>query len=255
MSSHPNAQETSQTPPRPLGHLGQLLETPTPPIPPPTTLTGRTCTLAPLSPTHYPLLHKAICLPPAPPGLWDYMLRGPFPHFPDFEDAMNSLLDNAGDSKQYFVICTDPEDGAGGERVPMGMLSLIEINPAYRSLEIGNVIYAPALQRTVAATEANWLLLRHSFGLGYRRVVWKCNDLNGASKRAALRLGFEYEGVSKCHMVVRGRNRDTAWFAMVEVGWPVAERALVEWLGEGNFDGEGRQREKLEDVRKKLEAQ
>lgn len=249
MSSHPNAQEASQTPPRPLG---QLLETPTPPFPPPTTLQGRACTLIPLATHHYPLLHKALCLPPAPPTLWDYMLRGPFPALADFEDAMNSLLNNDQDSKQYFVICTSPDDGSG-ERVPMGMLSLIEINPAHRSLEIGNVIYAPALQRTVAATEANWLLLRHAFGLGYRRVVWKSNDLNEASKRAALRLGFEYEGVSKCHMVVRGRNRDTAWFAMVEEGWPVAGRALGEWLGEGNFDGEGRQREKLEDVRRRVE--
>ncbi|OBT77504.1 hypothetical protein VF21_05224 [Pseudogymnoascus sp. 05NY08] len=249
MSTHPTAQEASQTP-RPMG---QLLETPTPPFPPPTTLEGRACTLTPLSSAHYPLLHRALCLPPAPPGLWDYMLRGPFPEFADFEVAMNSLLNNDRDSKQYFVICTDPDDG--GERVPMGMLSLIEINPAHRSLEIGNVIYAPALQRTVAATEANWLLLRHAFKLGYRRVVWKCNDLNEASKRAALRLGFEYEGVSKCHMVVRGRNRDTAWFAMVEEGWPLAGRALEEWLGEGNFDGLGRQREKLEDVRRRIVAQ
>ena len=99
---------------------------------------------------------------------------------------------------------------------------------------------------------ANWLLLRHVFALGYRRVVWKCNDLNEASKRAALRLGFEYEGVSKCHMVVRGRNRDTAWYSMVEDGWPLARKALVEWLEEGNFDGKGNQKEKLEDVRRRV---
>jgi RimJ/RimL family protein N-acetyltransferase len=178
------------------------------------------------------------------------MLRGPFPVFADFEDAMNGLLNNDRDSKQYFVILAAAE--AGGERIPMGMLSLIEIKPSYRSLEIGNVIYAPALQRTAAATEANWLLMRHAFGLGYRRVVWKCNDLNEASKRAALRLGFEYEGVSKCHMVVRGRNRDTAWYAMVEEGWPLARRALEEWLAEGNFDGKGRQRVKLEEVRRRV---
>ncbi|KFY76899.1 hypothetical protein V499_03590 [Pseudogymnoascus sp. VKM F-103] len=110
MSTDPTAEEASQTP-RPMG---QLLETPTPPFPPPTTLEGRACTLTPLSTTHYPLLHKALCLPPAPPGLWDYMLRGPFPEFAEFEDAMNSLVNNDRDSKQYFVISTDAGDG--GER-------------------------------------------------------------------------------------------------------------------------------------------
>ncbi|KFY53072.1 hypothetical protein V496_07950 [Pseudogymnoascus sp. VKM F-4515 (FW-2607)] len=249
MSTYPTAQEASQTPARPMG---KLLETPSPPFPPPSTLEGRACTLTPLSTAHYPLLHKAVCLPPAPPGLWDYMLRGPFPEFAKFEDAMNDLLNNNQGSTQYFVICTAADGDGGAERIPMGMVSLIDIKPAHRSLEIGNVIYAPALQRTAAATEANLLLMRHAFALGYRRVVWKCNDLNEASKRAALRLGFEYEGVSKCHMVVRGRNRDTAWYAMVEDDWPVAERALVEWLKEGNFDGDGRQKEKLEDVRRRV---
>lgn len=247
--------------------LGKLLETPAPSFPEPVVLKGKACTLAPLAPAHFPSLYEAVCAPGLS-YLWDYMLSGPFPSLPDFESYLSGLIKNNQDTTQYFTILapilepntrhrpqadSTAQDPSSTHK-PVGMTSLINISASQRSLEIGNVIYAPALQRTVAATEAVSLLLHHVFALGYRRVVWKCNDLNAPSKRAALRLGFEYEGLSRCHMVVKGRNRDTAWYSIVEDGWPGVRSGLQGWLGEGNFDGQGAQREKLEDVRRRLEG-
>ncbi|HEU5352009.1 MAG TPA: GNAT family protein [Terracidiphilus sp.] len=129
---------------------------------------------------------------------------------------------------------------------PAGWASYMRIEPAHGVLEVGNVMFSPALQRTRAATEAIYLMARHAFEqLGYRRFEWKCHAQNEASRRAALRFGFAFEGIFRQHMVIKGRNRDTAWFAMLDVEWPARKRAFEAWLDPGNFDAAGGQRASL----------
>jgi RimJ/RimL family protein N-acetyltransferase len=121
-----------------------------------------------------------------------------------------------------------------------GFLSLMNIEPKNAAIELGNIWYGPELRRTRAATEAMFLLLRHAADdLGYRRLVWKCNDLNEPSRRAALRLGFSYEGTLRAHMVVKGRERDTAMYSIIAPEWPSRRDAILSWLDQGNFDPEG----------------
>ena len=134
---------------------------------------------------------------------------------------------------------------AADER-PLGVASYLRITPEHGAIEIGHIWFGEPLQRTTAATEAIYLLARHAFDeLGYRRLEWKCNALNDASRRAAERFGFGFEGVFRNHMVVKGRNRDTAWYAIVDRDWPRVRGAFEAWLAPENFDGEGRQRRRL----------
>jgi hypothetical protein len=119
----------------------------------------------------------------------------------------------------------------------------MRIKPAHRVIEVGNILYTPKLQRSLGATEAMYLMARHAFEeLGYRRYEWKCNALNAPSRRAALRLGFTYEGTFRNHMIVKGRSRDTAWFSMLADEWPARKAAFERWLDPANFDEDGRQR-------------
>jgi len=130
-----------------------------------------------------------------------------------------------------------------------GYASYMRIDPANGVVEVGNILYAPVLQRTRAATEAMYLMARHVFDdLSYRRYEWKCNTENEASRRAALRLGFTSEGVFRQHMVVKGRSRDTAWFALLDHEWPARKRAFEAWLAPANFDEDGRQRRSLSEI-------
>jgi RimJ/RimL family protein N-acetyltransferase len=139
-------------------------------------------------------------------------------------------------------------DNGSGEAV--GYQTLMRVDVAHRAIEVGNILYTPALQRTVGATEAQYLFARHVFDdLGYRRYEWKCNDLNAPSKRAALRFGFTFEGVFRQHMIVKGRNRDTAWFSMLDTEWPARRVGFERWLDPGNFDAAGKQRRSLEAFR------
>ena len=129
---------------------------------------------------------------------------------------------------------------------PGGWASYMRIEPTHGVIEVGNIMYSPALQRTRAATETMFLMARHIFeDLGYRRYEWKCNAENEASRRAALRFGFSLEGIFRQHMVVKGRNRDTAWFAMLNREWPARKRAFEAWLDPANFDAAGHQRASL----------
>jgi RimJ/RimL family protein N-acetyltransferase len=122
------------------------------------------------------------------------------------------------------------------------MASYMRIDAANGVCEIGNIWFAPSLQRTCAATEAIYLMMRHVFDdLGYRRLEWKCDALNAASRRAAERLGFTFEGIFRQHMIIKGRNRDTAWYAIIDREWPARRRRLEVWLAAANFDGQGRQ--------------
>jgi RimJ/RimL family protein N-acetyltransferase len=118
-----------------------------------------------------------------------------------------------------------------------------------RVIEVGSILLGPSLQRSPLATEAQFLLARYSFEtLGYRRYEWKCDALNAASRRAALRLGFAFEGIFRNHMIVKGRSRDTAWFAMTDADWPARKAAFERWLDAANFDTEGQQKVRLSEL-------
>jgi RimJ/RimL family protein N-acetyltransferase len=170
--------------------------------------------------------------------LWGYLFAGPFTDRAQF-DAYLIVRAAAEDSLTFAIL-----DNASGSAV--GLAALMRIEPVHRSIEVGNIVYTPALQRTHGATEAMYLMARHVFEeLGYRRYEWKCDALNEASRRAALRLGFTFEGVFRQHMIVKGRNRDTAWFSMLDCEWPVRKARFERWLDPSNFDASGRQRSSL----------
>jgi RimJ/RimL family protein N-acetyltransferase len=164
---------------------------------------------------------------------------GPFPSWSSFSDwvAIRAQLE---DPFSYAVL-----DRSGGA---IGIATLMEIRPATRVIEIGHIVYAPELQRTPLATEAQFLLARYVFdALGYRRYEWKCNALNAPSRRAAERLGFTFEGILRQHMVAKGRNRDTAYYSMLDGEWPSRKRAFEKWLAPANFDAGGHQKKRLSD--------
>ena len=171
-------------------------------------------------------------------SLWAYMGYGPFAD----ERSFAVWLDER-------VILLDPFSYAVidiATRQAAGIVTLMEIRPAMRVIEIGNIVYGPSLQRTRAATEVQYLMARHVFEkLGHRRYEWKCNALNAPSRRAALRLGFAFEGVFRQHMIIKGRNRDTAWFSMIDGEWPARKAAFERWFAPENFDETGRQRVSL----------
>ena len=127
-----------------------------------------------------------------------------------------------------------------------GRQTLMRIDPAHGVIEIGNILWGPAIARSRVATEALYLFAEHVFALGYRRFEWKCNDANEPSKRAALRFGFKPEGVFRQHMVVKGLNRDTAWFSITDREWPALQAAYRAWLDPANFDASGGQRQRLQ---------
>jgi RimJ/RimL family protein N-acetyltransferase len=179
---------------------------------------------------------------PEDAALWTYMAYGPFPDRDAFETWAK---DRARSADPLFFAIVDEASGAAA-----GMASYLNIVPANGTIEIGHIWLSPPLQKTRAATEAIFLMIRHAFDdLGYRRVEWKCDSLNQASRRAALRFSFTYEGTFRQHMVVKGRNRDTAWFAMLDHEWPAARTAFERWLSPENFDSGGRQRASLSAMR------
>lgn len=170
--------------------------------------------------------------------IWTYMSAyGPFAD----ERAFTAwLVDRERLDDPYSYAIVDTEGRA------LGIATLMEIAPAMRRIEVGHIVYAPALQRTPLGTEAQYLLARHVFGtLRYRRYEWKCNALNAASRRAALRYGFVFEGVLRSHMIAKGRNRDTAYFSMLDGEWPTRRAEFERWLAPDNFDPAGRQRTAL----------
>jgi RimJ/RimL family protein N-acetyltransferase len=169
--------------------------------------------------------------------IWTYLPDGPFAELAEFSTWLDGCEKN---EQRYFYAVVDTN-----ERV-LGIMSLMEIRLAMRVIEVGYIVYAPALQRTPLATEAQYLLARYAFEtLGYRRYEWKCDLLNAPSRRAAARFGFTYEGIFRQHMIVKGRNRDTAWFAMLDGEWPARKRAFERWLAPENFTAEGRQKTSL----------
>lgn len=173
--------------------------------------------------------------------LWTYSSQGPFADGQAFQSwlAQRAALEDPF----YFSILN--RDGRA-----LGVATLMEIRPAMRVIEVGFIVYGPRLQRSVTGTEAQYLLARYAFEtLGYRRYEWKCDALNAASRRAAERFGFVFEGIFRQHMILKGRSRDTAWYSMLDSEWPRARAAFEQWLAPANFDAQGRQRRRLEDIR------
>jgi RimJ/RimL family protein N-acetyltransferase len=169
---------------------------------------------------------------------WTYLPYGPFESLADYTRWAGWAA--AQQDPQFFAIV----DGATGR--PVGTASYLRIQPEMGVIEIGHLAFSPLLQRRPAATEALYLMLRRAFAeLGYRRVEWKCDALNAPSRRAAERLGFTYEGTFRQSYVVKGRNRDTAWFAILDAEWPALARAFERWLDPANFDAAGAQRRRL----------
>ena len=170
--------------------------------------------------------------------LWRYLFNGPYEREAEFAEWL------AGREKLEDPLFFTILDAASRE--PAGYCSLMRIEPAHRVIEIGNILYLPRLQRTVGATEAMYLMARYVFEvLGYRRYEWKCDLLNAPSRSAALRLGFTFEGIFRQHMIVKGKNRDTAWFSMLDTEWRERKRAFETWLDPANFDSKGTQRTAL----------
>jgi RimJ/RimL family protein N-acetyltransferase len=206
-----------------------------PPRPRRVTLEGRHVTVEPLVPER----HGAALF--AANGdhvrLWDYLPYGPFADLA----AYRRWLDGAAASTDpMFMALCDRVTGAAG-----GVASYLRIAPEAGSVEVGHICLSPAMQGSRAATEAMTLMMAEAFALGYRRYEWKCNVLNRPSLRAALRLGFSFEGVFRQAAVVKGRNRDTAWFSVTDGEWPWIRDAHDRWLDPANFDAEGRQRTSL----------
>jgi RimJ/RimL family protein N-acetyltransferase len=205
-------------------------------------LAGRAVRLEPLDPErHAAALFAAAHGPGADPALWDFLPYGPFADAAAYANWVTEAA--AGADPLFFAV-------VGAEQGPAGVVSFLRMTPAHGVIEIGHIWFGAALQRTPAATEAIFLLAAHAFDdLGHRRLEWKCDAANRRSRRAAERFGFTYEGTFRQHQVVKGRNRDTAWYAMLDSEWPAARAAFVAWLHPANFDADGRQRRGLAELR------
>jgi RimJ/RimL family protein N-acetyltransferase len=204
------------------------------------TLTGRHVHIVPLdAAAHGPDLFEES----RDPELWRYLFNGPYTNQADFQEWLDARQSSA--DPLFFTIL----NAATG--TPAGYCSLMRIEPAHRVIEVGNILYLPSLQRTAGATEAMYLLARYVFEeLGYRRYEWKCDSLNAPSRCAALRYGFTFEGIFRQHMIVKQKNRDTAWYSMLDSEWPSRKEAFEAWLAPGNFTAEGRQKATLESFRR-----
>jgi RimJ/RimL family protein N-acetyltransferase len=225
--------------PNEMNALGQAIGWPVdawtpPPRPPLEPMTGRTCRVEPLNvDAHASDLHAANRRDEEGRN-WTYLPYGPFDTLNAYAAWMTGVV--AGADPQFHAVV----DLGSGKAV--GLASYLRIDPSAGSIEVGHINYSPLLQRTIAATEAMYLMMKRAFDLGYRRYEWKCNALNAPSRAAALRLGFSYEGVFRQARVDKGRNRDTAWYAMVDKEWPLLDGAFRRWLDPSNFDQRGRQR-------------
>lgn len=208
-------------------------------FPPHRELSGWGCRLAPLDPArHCGALWQAFAADSG--AMWTYLTSGPFEN----EAAMLAWL-------QQSAVKADPQfyailDEASGKA--LGLASYLRIDPQAGSIEVGWLHFSPALQQSRLATAAMALMMDNAFALGYRRYEWKCNALNWPSRKAALRLGFSYEGTFRQARVDKGHSRDTAWFSVIDGEWPALKTAFERWLAEDNFDGQGRQRLRLSEL-------
>jgi RimJ/RimL family protein N-acetyltransferase len=205
-----------------------------PPAPPRAPFEGRYVRLEPLAASHAGELFAAYA---GADAVWEYLGYGPFASEADYADWIAAAA--SGSDPLFFAL----RDLGTGQAA--GVASYLRIQPQAGSIELGHIALSPALQRSRAATEAWFLMMDWAFSAGYRRFEWKCNALNLASRRAAERLGLSYEGIFRQALIVKGRNRDTAWFAAIDGEWPALRAAFLRWLAPANFDTSGRQRERL----------
>jgi len=225
-----------------MNHLGlplgaEIADWQTPAHPLWRVLEGNRVRLEPLSAErHAASLHAANLLDEQAHN-WTYLPYGPFADLGEYVAWIDA---NCRGPDPLFYAIVERQSAAA-----TGVASYLRISPASGSIEIGHINFSPRLQHTAGATEAMYLLLRHAFELGYRRCEWKCDALNSASRTAAQRLGLSFEGIFRQATVVKGRNRDTAWYAAIDREWPALAAAFSRWLDDGNFDGEGRQRVSL----------
>lgn len=203
-----------------------------PPHPPPSTLIGTFVELVPTDvDDHAADLFAAF----DNPASWTYLFHGPHEDLVSFTTWMRATC--CGDDPLFHTIVVDGR--------PVGLAAYLRIAPAAGAIEIGSIHFAPTLQRTVAATEAMFLMMQRAFDLGYRRTEWKCDALNAPSRAAAERLGFTFEGVFRRAITYKGRNRDTAWFSVIDTEWPSIRAEFERWLHPSNFNDEGTQRTPL----------
>jgi RimJ/RimL family protein N-acetyltransferase len=228
-------------------HLGQPVGFPvsewTPrPLPPRRAMTGRFCTVEPLDPARHATQLFATYADDREGRMWTYLPRGPYASLGEYRSWAETACH--GDDPLVHAII----DNATGEAV--GTAAYMRIEPAVGVIEIGSITYSPRLQRRPAGTEAMYLMMRRVFDeLGYRRYEWKCNSLNQPSRDAAARLGFQYEGLFRQAQITRGRNRDTAWFSVIDGEWPGLRAAFERWLDRANFAPDGTQRRSLASFR------
>lgn len=212
--------------------------TPPPRPDPSAALVGRYVRLEPLeAQKHAALLFRAYV---GHDAVWDYLPYGPFSSASQYHRWVREA---EGDTALQFYAILNVASGAYE-----GVASYLRIQPEAGSIEVGHINFSPALQRTPAATEAIYLMMSWAFEAGYRRFEWKCDALNTGSRRAAQRFGFSFEGVFRQATVVKGRNRDTAWFAAIDAEWPALKEAFGAWLNPSNFDANGQQHERLADL-------
>lgn len=222
----------------PDNSAGELVDSSPARRPQRTKFAGRVVTLTPLDPAAHAAALYAGSHGPENEHVWRYLWNGPFPNRAAFDLQLNQY---AKSEDPFFFAIVDNSSGSA-----VGYASYLRIEPAHRVIEVGHILYTPRLQRTVGATEAMYLMARYVFeDLGYRRYEWKCNALNAASRSAALRLGFTFEGIFRQHMIVKGRNRDTAWYSTLDSEWPARKAAFERWLDPSNFDTDGGQKRPL----------
>jgi RimJ/RimL family protein N-acetyltransferase len=211
-----------------------------------TTLEGRVVSIVPLNPTaHADTLFESM-RGHEHEQLWLYLFEGPFATRDDFDSYLKHKA--SSEDPLFFAVLDKPSGDA------VGHAAYMRIEPVHPVIEVGSILYTPRLQGTIGATEAMYLMARHVFeDLGYRRYEWKCNALNAPSRSAALRLGFTFEGIFRQHMIVKGRNRDTAWFSMLDSEWPKRKAAFERWLDPSNFDANERQGIPLSTLNSKVE--
>jgi RimJ/RimL family protein N-acetyltransferase len=232
---------------QPVNHLGQPIGFPVADWsprarPPRSPMVGHYCRLEPLDAAcHGAELHRAN-REDRDGRIWTYLPYGPFETLRAFRDWIEAEC--RGDDPLYHAI-VDLRSGTA-----VGVASFLRINPGVGVIEVGHINYAPPLQRTPAASEAMFLMMSRVFDqLGYRRYEWKCDALNAGSRRAAERLGFRFEGVFRQATLYKGRNRDTAWYAITDQDWPAIRSAFQTWLDPANFDPAGQQRRSLREIR------
>jgi RimJ/RimL family protein N-acetyltransferase len=231
----------------PRNGLGQEIGEPVPgwttrPAPPRTAMAGRYCVVEPLDPARHAADLAAANAADGGARNWTYLPYGPFADGQEYRAWLDRA---AARDDPLFHAVIERRTGAA-----LGVASFLRIDTANGVIEVGHINFSPLLQRTIAATEAMALMMARTFDeLGYRRYEWKCDSLNAASRAAASRLGFRFEGIFRQAVVVKGRNRDTAWFSILDREWPGLKDAFARWLDPGNFDAAGRQAQSLAALR------